>query len=192
MSRTSIITEQLTESSEVKKMMISFCANQISKAADLCIDAIKSGRKILWCGNGGSAADAQHLSTELLGGLRNHDREPFASIALTTDTSFLTAWTNDTDFLTVFSRQIEALGKKGDVLIAISTSGHSKNVIEATKTAHQLEMRVITFTGGSGGHLKELGDNNINIPSEDTQRIQEGHITAGHILCEIIEHELSV
>ncbi len=187
----STIIQQLTQSSEVKQRMVSACVNDISKAAVVCNEAIKNGNKILLCGNGGSAGDAQHIATEFMGGLRDHNRKPFPAIALTTDTSFLTAWTNDTDFKSVFSRQVKALGQGEDVLIAITTSGNSANVINASKTAKQLGMKVIAFMGESSSELDKYSDVVINIPSKDTQRIQEAHITIGHIIVDIVEQDMS-
>jgi D-sedoheptulose 7-phosphate isomerase len=127
------------------------------------------------------------MAAELMGGLRSHDRPAIKSIALTTDSSFITAWANDTDYKSIFSRQIEGLGNEGDVLIAISTSGNSKNVIKAIEACRDKRISVIVLTGKSGGVLKELGDVAISIPSDDTQRIQEGHLLAEHILCEMVE-----
>ena len=157
----------------VKTKILENCVNDIESASEVLIKAVKDGNKILWCGNGGSAADAQHMAAELMGGLRSHDRPAIASLALTTDTSFITAWSNDTDYETIFSRQIEAIGNKGDVLIAISTSGNSKNVIRAIETAKEKRIRVIVLTGKSGGNMANSGNINICIPSDDTQRIQE-------------------
>ena len=154
------------------------------------IDSIRKDGKILWCGNGGSAADAQHLATELMGGMISHERRPIPSIALTTDSSFLTAWSNDTDFESIFSRQIQGLGKTGDVLIGISTSGNSENVLAAVKQAKFRELSTIVFTGRLGGKINGISDVTINIPSEDTQRIQEAHIMVGQILCGLIEDDL--
>jgi D-sedoheptulose 7-phosphate isomerase len=167
--------------------MLDACAKDIDIAANIMTDAVKNGRKILWCGNGGSAADAQHMATELMGGLRDHDRPAIASIALTTDSSFLTAWSNDTDFNTIFSRQLDGLGKAGDVLVAISTSGNSENIVRAVERAKAMDMAVIILTGQSGGKLRDKGDVIIRIPSDDTQRIQEGHLLAEHIMCEMVE-----
>ncbi len=192
MSFTLNIHQQLSESSTVKNEMISTCSDDIARAADICIAALKDGNKILFCGNGGSAADAQHLAAELMGGLRIHQRKPISAVALTTDSSFLTAWTNDANYDSIFSRQVEGLGCEGDVLIAISTSGKSMNVIEAVKTAKNLNMKVVVLMGNTDTELMKLGDAVIQIPSSDTQRIQEGHITAGHILCDIIEQELQI
>lgn len=177
----------ISTSADVKRAMLDACAKDIDIAANILIDAVKNGRKILWCGNGGSAADAQHMATELMGGLREHDRPAIASIALTTDSSFLTAWSNDTDFNTVFSRQLDGLGKAGDVLVAISTSGNSENVVQAVERAMAMDMAVIILTGQSGGKLRDKGDVIIRIPSDDTQRIQEGHLLAEHIMCEMVE-----
>ena len=177
-------------SADVKRAMIDACAKDIDIAANILTDAVKNGRKILWCGNGGSAADAQHMSTELMGGLRDHDRPAIASIALTTDSSFLTAWSNDTDFNTIFSRQLDGLGKAGDVLVAISTSGNSENIVQAVERAKAMDMAVIILTGQFGGKLGDKGDVVIRIPSDDTQRIQEGHLLAEHIMCEMVENAI--
>ncbi|NOZ74428.1 MAG: SIS domain-containing protein [FCB group bacterium] len=170
--------------------MLDSCLADLKSAAGILVEAVNQGRTIYWCGNGGSAADAQHLSTELMGGLRDHDRPAVASIALTTDTSFLTAWANDTGYTSVFSRQIQGLGKPGDVLVAISTSGNSDNVLTAIQTARDRGMSVIGFTGESGGKMVDQCTTCIRVPSSDTQRIQEGHILSGHILCEWIEKQL--
>ena len=161
----------------------------IHDAAMIMSKALKHGNKILWCGNGGSAADCQHLSAELVAKL-NHVRPALASLSLTTDTSFLTAWINDTNKShALFSRQIEALGKKDDVLIAISTSGNSDNIIEAVKTAKAQGLMTIVLSGNGGGKLKHLADLELIVPAENTQRIQEMHILIGHTLCEEIEKD---
>ena len=183
------ISEQILNSSDVFRSISETCTKEILKATDEIIFAIDQGNKILWCGNGGSAGQAQHLSTELVCGLRSHDRVALSSISLTTDTSLITAWANDTGFDTIFSRQIGALGKPGDVLIAISTSGNSKNVVKAVKEAKKNNMVTIGFIGNQACELKEICDLNISIPSSDTQRIQEGHILIGHIICEIVENK---
>ena len=184
------IERQLNQSSTVFADMVSHCGNLMNQAATMMIEAIRNGKKILWCGNGGSAAQAQHLSTELVGGLRDHTRPAIPSIALTTDSSFLTAWSNDINFNSVFSRQISALGQKGDVLIGITTSGNSDNVIKAVEIAEEMGIHTIIFTGKDGGKIKGKGNITITIPSDDTQRIQEGHILCGHILCELVEKSL--
>ncbi len=181
------IKQIIKDSAHVKTAMLDACAPYIQKGAQVMIDAIKASGKILWCGNGGSAADAQHMAAELMGGLISHDRPAIASIALTTDSSFVTAWANDTGYESIFSRQIEGLGESGDVLIAISTSGNSENVIRGIDTAKSKSMKVIILTGKSGGQMADLGDVTICIPSDDTQRIQEGHLLAEHILCESVE-----
>jgi len=181
------IKNQILESARIKNKMVQNGVVEVEKAAELLIDCVNDGRKIYWCGNGGSAADAQHLATELMGGMSDHDRMPIPSISLTTDSSFITAWSNDTDFDSVFSRQIQALGEVGDVLIGISTSGNSKNIINAIKQAKFKKLKTITFTGSTGGKLDGLADITIKIPSENTQRIQEAHIMIGQILCSIIE-----
>ena len=180
----------INDSIDVKTKILENCVNDIESASVVLIKAVKDGNKILWCGNGGSAADAQHMAAELMGGLRSHDRPAIASLALTTDTSFKTAWSTDTDYETIFSRQIEAIGNKGDVLIAISTSGNSKNVIRAIETAKEKRIRVIVLTGKSGGNMANSGNINICIPSDDTQRIQEGHLMVEHILCESVESSI--
>ena len=129
------VSQIIQDSRDVKSAMLEYCAEDIQVAAEMMINAAKNGKKILWCGNGGSAADAQHMAAELMGGLRDHDRPAITSIALTTDSSFITAWANDTDYESIFSRQIEGLGEAGDVLVAISTSGNSANVIRAIEAA---------------------------------------------------------
>ncbi len=158
----------------------------VKEAGEICIDALKNGNKIMLCGNGGSAADSQHIAAELSGRFKK-ERIPLAGIALTTDTSALTAIGNDYGYEFVFSRQVEALGKKDDVLIAISTSGNSLNVIKAIESAKKIECKVITLTGKDGGKMKEMGDVNIVVPSNDTPRIQEMHIMVGHMICALID-----
>ncbi len=184
------VRQIIQKSANVKMAMIDACSGDITKGVQLMIEAVKGSKKILWCGNGGSAADAQHMSAELMGGLISHDRPAIASIALTTDSSFVTAWSNDTGYESIFSRQIEGIGDSGDVLIAISTSGNSENVIQGINLAKKKSMKVIVLTGKSGGKMADLGDVTICIPSDDTQRIQEGHLLAEHILCESVEFEI--
>ena len=181
------IKNQILESAKIKNEMVKNGLESIEKAAELLIGSINAGGKILWCGNGGSAADAQHLATELMGGMSDHDRMPIPSIALTTDSSFITAWSNDTDFDSIFSRQIQGLGAEGDVLIGISTSGNSENVINALKQAKYKNLKTIAFTGKTGGNLDGIADITIKVPSDNTQRIQESHIMIGQILCSLIE-----
>lgn len=185
------IDDSLNESAETKLKIKSECAEDIKNAVSLIVDAYKNGKKVLLCGNGGSAADCQHIATELMIRL-NHkiNRPALPAIALTTDTSNLTAGGNDIGFENVFARNVEGLGSEGDVLIAISTSGNSPNVIKAVDMAHAKKMKVIGFLGGIGGKLKPLVDTAIVIPSSNTQRIQEGHITIAHIICELTEFGL--
>jgi len=181
------IKKQILESAKIKNEMAQTGVESIERAAEFFIDSIKAGGKILWCGNGGSAADAQHLATELMGGMSDHDRMPIPSIALTTDSSFITAWSNDNNFESIFSRQIQGLGKEGDVLVGISTSGNSKNIINAIKQAKYKKLSTIAFTGKSGGNLDGIADITLKVPSGNTQRIQESHIMIGQILCSIVE-----
>ena len=180
----------IKESANTKLQMIDDCIDDIKKASEIMLDCVNNDNKILWCGNGGSAADAQHMAAELMGGLRSHSRKPIASIALTTDTSFITAWANDTSYDDIFSRQIEGIGSPGDILIAISTSGNSQNVINALNAAESNGIKSIILTGGSLGKIKKMGDVLISVPSEDTQRIQECHLLIEHILCENTEQNI--
>ncbi|NPA27938.1 MAG: D-sedoheptulose 7-phosphate isomerase [Epsilonproteobacteria bacterium] len=161
---------------------------QVKEAAGLCIEALKSGKKILICGNGGSAADAQHIAAELSGRFKK-ERKALSAVALTTDTSALTAIGNDYGFEFIFSRQVEALAQENDILIAISTSGNSKNVINAIESAKKIGAKVITLSGKDGGIMKNLGDINLIVPSNNTPRIQEMHITIGHMICALIDEE---
>ena len=163
---------------------------KIENLAKHCLKCWESGKNIFICGNGGSAADAQHLATELMGGMTSHERKPIPSIALTTDSSFITAWSNDTDFESIFSRQVQGIGNNGDVLIGISTSGNSENVHAAIKQAQYKGLSTILFTGKSGGKMNGISEITINVPSEDTQRIQEAHIMVGQILCSLVEDDL--
>ena len=184
------IKNQILESAKIKNKIVETGIEQIEKAAEILINCTKNGGKIFWCGNGGSAGDAQHLATELMGGMTDHDRKPIPSIALTTDSSFLTAWSNDTNFDSIFSRQIQGLGQEGDVLVGISTSGNSKNVINAIKQAQYKNLKTILLTGKTGGNLDGVADVTINVPSNNTQRIQESHIMIGQILCSLLELDL--
>lgn len=158
----------------------------LQKIAEELARAIVSGHKVLWCGNGGSAADSQHLAAELMGRFRA-ERRALASIALTTDTSILTAVGNDYGFEKVFQRQVEALCAEGDVLVGISTSGSSSNVCAAMKAAHQLGAVTIAFTGEGGGSIRSLADIALCVRSKNTARIQEAHILCGHMICDWIE-----
>jgi len=189
--RTTFIRESLEESAATKKAILNSCFEDISRAVTIIRDALENGNKLLLCGNGGSAADSQHIATEFTIRL-NHDikRKGLPAIALTTDTSALTAGGNDIGFENTFARLVEALGRKGDVLVAISTSGNSENILRTVTMAHEVGMQVIGFLGKDGGKLKPHCDLPIVVPSDNTQRIQEGHITIGHIVAELVELEL--
>ena len=160
---------------------------KITQAVKLMIETIDNGSTIFWCGNGGSASQANHLSAELIGGMHKNKINPFNSICLNVDTAFLTAWSNDDSFENIFSRQLQANGEKGDILIGLSTSGNSININNAASYAKKSGIKVISLTGNDGGKLKSISDLNINIDSESTQRIQEMHILIGHIICDLIE-----
>ncbi len=183
------IKAEIKESIEVQNHVIKELVPQIEQAAKLMIDALKKGNKVLFFGNGGSAADAQHLAAELIGRYRK-DRKALAAIALNTDTSILTCLSNDFGFETVFARQIEGLACKGDVAIGISTSGNSRNVLEGIEKAKEMGCKTIGLLGCDGGRIAEASDLSLVVPSKDTPRIQESHITIGHILCGLVEEEL--
>lgn len=191
MDKRKFIVESLVESSETKIEIQHKCMDSILAADKLLVDAFKNGNKLLLCGNGGSAADCQHIATEFVIRLSHKIQRPaLPAIALTTDTSNLTAGGNDIGFENVFARTLQGLGSKGDVLLAISTSGNSPNIIKAVEAAKAKEIKVIGFLGGLGGRLLDMVDVPVVIPSYNTQRIQEGHITVAHILCEMTEEEL--
>jgi D-sedoheptulose 7-phosphate isomerase len=185
------ITDSLKESSDTKLKMEGACKAEILVAVQAIAEAFRSGKKILLCGNGGSAADCQHIAAEFMIRL-NHDlhRPALPAIALTTDTSNLSAGGNDIGWENVFARNVEGLGNEGDILWAISTSGNSPNVINAIEKAREKKLFIIAFLGGTGGKMKEMADLPIVIPSSNIQRIQEGHITAAHIICELVEMDL--
>ncbi|MEP6705347.1 MAG: D-sedoheptulose 7-phosphate isomerase [Acidobacteriota bacterium] len=166
------------------------CSTQIDECAAIIVDTVKRGKKILICGNGGSAADAQHIAAEFVGRYET-ERRALPAIALTTDTSALTALANDYDFERIFSRQVEALAADGDCLIAISTSGNSPNVISAVMTARRKGCRIVGMTGAKGKKLAALCDAALMVPSERTARIQEAHITVAHIWCELVDESIS-
>ena len=185
------IQDKIKQSIAVKEKIIgdTELLNRIRTVAEACILSFKNGGKVLFCGNGGSAADAQHLAAELSGKFYIN-REPLDAEALHVNTSYLTAVANDFGFNEVFSRLLKAKGKKGDVLIALSTSGSSPNIIDAVEIANKLGMITVGLTGDSGGKIKKLCNFLINVPSSDIPRIQESHIMIGHIICEIIETNL--
>lgn len=157
----------------------------------LLAKTLADGGTLFWCGNGGSAADSQHLAAELVGRFKK-DRRPLRSVALTTDTSVLTCIANDYGYDDIFARQVEALGRPGDVLIGITTSGHSESVLRAFKAAKEMGLMSIGLLGKDGGLAKEMSDYALIIPSDSTARIQEAHILIGHILCDLIEEELDL
>lgn len=162
---------------------------KVDATSKLMSKTLREGNKILWCGNGGSAADCQHLSAELLAKL-NHVRPALASLSLTTDTSFLTAWINDTDKSEeIFSRQVEALAQEGDCLVALSTSGNSENILKAVEAAKNQGCATIALLGKNGGEMKDMCDIELIVASNSTQRIQEIHMIIGHTLCEHIEED---
>ena len=160
----------------------------IGDCSALITTAFKNGNKILLCGNGGSAADAQHLAAEFTGRFYT-DRDALPAEALHCNTSYLTAVANDYSYDVVYSRMIKGIGKKGDVLIGLSTSGNSKNIIAAFETAKEKGMHTIGFTGEGGGKMKSISDYLFNVPSSDTPRIQESHILIGHIICQLVEEQ---
>lgn len=170
---------------------LSSLSPEIERAADLISGALRSGRKLLLCGNGGSAADSQHIAAEMTGRF-SKDRRPLAAVALSTDSSALTCIANDFSFDEVFWRQVVALGVRGDCLLAISTSGNSRNVLRAAEAARTAGIHVIGLLGKGGGSLRELCDVSILVPSQTTARIQEAHIFIGHTLCALIEETLGL
>ena len=184
------VAQHIRDSITVKEELLKNYVPLIEKAAFKMSDCLKQGGKLLFMGNGGSASDSQHLAAEFVGRYEK-ERRALAAVALTTDTSILTAVGNDYGFEKIFERQIEALGKKGDVLFAISTSGNSKNVLRGVQKAKELGLYTIGFTGGTGGELKSLADLAMVVPSKKTSRIQESHILIGHILCECVDELLT-
>ena len=160
----------------------------VAKAGDLLAETLSAGRKALFCGNGGSAADAQHLAAELVGRLdASHDRNPLPAIALTTDTSVLTALSNDYGYDEVFARQVRALGREGDALVCITTSGSSTNVVRAAETAREAGLRVIALVGPGVSPLDDIADVTLHAPGDTSGQIQQGHIALGHLLCTLAE-----
>lgn len=185
------IKQVIEESLSLKTLLLKDEAflNEIEKVKDVMVKALKNGKKILWCGNGGSAADSQHLAAEFSGRFY-YDRPPLRSEALHVNTSYLTAVANDYSYDVIYSRMVKAMGDKGDVLVGISTSGNSKNIVLAFDQAKENGMITIGFTGNGGGKMKEKADYILDIPSKDTPRVQECHIMVGHILCELVEAEI--
>ncbi len=180
------IVSAFRESAEVKLAFVELYREKIYEVGTIMATAIKDGNKILLFGNGGSAADAQHIAAEIVGRFKK-ERRGLPAIALTTDTSILTAVGNDYGFDTVFERQVEALCLPGDVVVGITTSGNSENVLRGLKKAHELGATTVAFTGRNGGKVVDVAHYSFVVPSYETPRIQECHITLGHVLCEIID-----
>jgi len=185
------IKSKIEESVKLKTSLLSNTEilNSVNAVVNDIVSSYKNGGKVLWCGNGGSAADAQHLAAELSGRFY-YDRAPLFSEALHVNTSYITAVANDYSYDIIYSRLVEAMGKKGDVLIGLSTSGNSGNVIKALEKANAMGITTVAFTGESGGRIKGLSKYLINIPSSDTPRIQECHMLLGHTICELVEMNL--
>lgn len=182
------IREKIIESIEVKTALLEdqTLLDNIQKISDVIVSALNDGKKVLFCGNGGSAADAQHLAAELSGRFY-YDRPPLDAEALHVNTSYLTAVANDYSYDEIYARLIKGKGRSGDVLIGISTSGNSKNILRAYEVAKELGIICVSMTGQTGGKMAENSDILLNVPSTDTPRIQESHILIGHLICEIVE-----
>lgn len=185
-----VINSEFNAHLETIQKVIEVSGADLQKASKLAVDTLKNGNKILICGNGGSAADAQHIAAELTGRYKT-ERRGLPGIALTTDTSALTAIGNDYGYDRVFDRQVEALANDDDLLIGISTSGNSKNIVSALKLAQEMGCKTIGFSGRDGGAMNDVCDVNLVVPSNNTPRIQEMHILFGHTICQIIDNELS-
>ena len=186
-----IIENKIIESINVKKKIIEKNIPKIINASKICIQAIKKGGKLIFCGNGGSASDSQHLATEMLVRLNpNINRKPISAISLNLDSVTMSAHSNDYDYDTYLSRMLSAIGKRDDILIALSTSGNSKNILNVLKQAKKMKIITISFLGNEGGKAKSFGKNNIIIESNNTARIQEAHICICHILMDIIEEKI--
>lgn len=181
------ISSIVAESLDVKRRYFAEHALEVERAATMIAECFSAGGKLLLCGNGGSSCDAQHIAGEFINRFLPHDRRALPAIALSTDGGVLTCIANDTGFENVFARQIEALGARGDVCLAITTSGNSTNIIAAIKQAHAREMKVIGLLGRDGGRCASVCDLALVVPSEETQRIQETHNLIGHIICELVE-----
>jgi len=184
-----IILKRFKESGEVKTRFLKENLSKLIDGVKIISHAFEAGNKLFFFGNGGSAADAQHLAAEFVNRYIM-DRPPLPAIALTTDTSILTSVSNDIAFNEIFAKQLRALAKEGDIAIGISTSGNSSNVIKAFEVAKEMGMKTVALTGNDGGMLAKIADISLNVPSTSTPRIQEAHILVGHILCELVEHDL--
>lgn len=191
MNLENIIKNKLLESIEVKKKVFEKNIPNIIDASKICIKGLNKGGKLIFCGNGGSASDSQHLATEMLVRLNpNINRKPISAISLNLDTVSMSAHSNDYDYNSYLSRMLSGLGKKNDILIAITTSGNSKNILNVLKQARKMKITSISFLGNKGGEAKKFCKNNIIVESNNTARIQEAHICIGHILMDIIEDKL--
>jgi len=183
------IKDIFLESIQIKEELLHKNIGQIIEIADLIIEALKKNGKAILFGNGGSASDSQHIAAELVGRFKK-DRTALAAIALTSNTSVLTSLANDYGYEIVFAKQVEALGQKNDVVIGISTSGKAKNVAAGLRQAKKMDLKTVALTGGDGGEIAKLADVSLIVPSAITARIQEAHITIGHIICELVEEQL--
>lgn len=180
------IKDILLESIRIKEELLRLNIGQIIEITEIVIDSLKKGGKVILFGNGGSASDSQHIAAELVGRFKK-DRRALPAIALTTNTSVLTSLANDYGYEVVFAKQIEALGERNDVAVGISTSGKAKNVIYGIKQAKKMGIKTVALTGGDGGELAKSADISLAVPSSVTARIQEAHITIGHVICELVE-----
>ena len=180
------IKDILLQSIQIKEDLLHTRVDQIIDLSEMVIDSLKKGGKLMIFGNGGSASDSQHIAAELVGRYQK-ERQALPAIALTTNTSILTAIANDYGYEVVFAKQVEALGQKNDIVIGISTSGKAKNVAAGIKQAKKMGIKTIVFTGGDGGEIAKLADAALIVPSKVTARIQEAHIAVGHIICELVE-----
>jgi D-sedoheptulose 7-phosphate isomerase len=186
MPLTARLAQAVAEANDLKNRLVAEQAEEVAAAARLLAATLKGGGKILLFGNGGSAADAQHIAAEFVNRFQI-ERPPLAALALTTDTSILTSIANDYDFIEVFEKQIRALGRPGDVAVGLSTSGNSGNVVKALEAARHMGLRTLSLSGGDGGPVAKASELAIVVPSRNTPRIQEVHITVGHVLCDLVD-----
>ncbi|MAR99876.1 MAG: phosphoheptose isomerase [Nitrosomonadales bacterium] len=186
-----VIKKNFSEHLEIISKLMDSGSEHIDLFGELLSSCLQNHNTIFWCGNGGSASDSQHIAAELVGRFKK-DRRALKSIALTTDTSILTSVGNDYGFENIFSRQLEGLGSSGDILVAISTSGNSENILKVLQTAKELGIISILLTGKNGGKAKQIADHSLVVKSDNTARIQEVHILVGHIICDLIEERLQL
>jgi D-sedoheptulose 7-phosphate isomerase len=184
-----IVIRELEKNIQIKKLLAKELTDEIIKVSQWILEAFRAGGKVLLFGNGGSAADAQHIATELVCRFRK-ERKAAPALALSTNSSLITAQANDSGFETIYARQVEVWAKEGDVVIAISTSGNSLNILEGVKKAKDLGLKTVGFIGKGGGQLKDLVDLALIIPADEVSQIQEAHISIGHIICYLVEEEL--